>query len=85
MHIHRRLGGVVDPNPEIGFGSVAERRVAIALRCVAIALRCVAIALRCDAKLCVRVKRKDSVGWCFRWAVAVPGQARPCPPPPFQQ
>ena len=72
------MGGVVDPNREIGFGSVAVRCVAIALRCVAIALRCVAIALRCDAKLCVRVKRRDSGGWCFKWAVGVPCRAGAC-------
>ena len=47
-----RLGGVIDPNREIGFGSVA-------VRCVAIAMRCDCDALRCDAKLCVRVKRGE--------------------------
>ena len=78
MYIYRRLGGVVDPNWEIGFGSVA-------VRCVAITLRCVAIALRCDAKLCVRVKRRDSAGWCFKLA-GVPGRAGPGRvTPPFQE
>ena len=43
-----RLGGVIDPNQEIGFGSVAVRCVAFAMRCGAIALRCVAIAMRCE-------------------------------------
>ena len=52
----------------------------VRLRCDALRLRC--DALRCDAKLCVRVKRRDSAGWCFKWAVAVPGRAvsPPCPP-----
>ncbi len=49
--------------------------------------RFVCIALRCDAKLCERVQRRDSPGWCFKWAVSV---LRPCcgravavPPPGF--
>ena len=50
MYIYRRLGGVVDPNLEIGFGSVAVRCVAITMR-----LRCDCVAMRCDAKLCVCV------------------------------
>ena len=40
------------------------------------AVRCIAIALRCDAKLCVRVEREDSGGWCFQRAVA---ETVPCP------
>ena len=54
------VGGVIDPNREIGFGSVAVRCVAVAVRCGAMvfdALRLRYAAMRCDAKMCVRVKR----------------------------
>jgi hypothetical protein len=47
---------------EIGFGLVA-------VRCVA--LRCIAV--RCDSKLCVRVRRRDSAVWCFKYVVAAMG------------
>ena len=85
IYIYRRLGGVVDPNREIGFGSVAVRCVAIAMRCGAIALRCVAIAMRCDAmRSCVCVWREER----FCWLVFPVGSDRgvvvawpwPCPP-----
>ena len=36
----------------------------IGMRCDAIALRCVA--MRGDPKLCMRVKKRDSAGWCFK-------------------
>ena len=36
--MYRRLGSVIDPDSEIGFGSVAVSGVAIAVRCGAIAL-----------------------------------------------
>ena len=49
---------------------------AIALRCVAIALRCDCVAMRYDAKLCARVTRRDSAGWCFKLA-GVPGRGGP--------
>ena len=39
----------------------------VRLRCDANALR-----MRCDAKLCVRVKRRDFRSWGFKWAMAAP-------------
>ena len=30
-----------------------------------VAVRC------CDAKLCLRVKRRESAGWCLGWALTV--------------
>ena len=44
----------------------------VRLRCDANALR-----MRCDAKLCVRVKRRDFRSWGFKWAMAVPCRAVP--------
>ena len=35
--------------------------------------------MRCDAKLCVRLRRGDSGGWCFQEAlVAIVAEAEPC-------
>ena len=48
----------------------------VRLRCDANALR-----MRCDAKLCVRVKRRDFRSWGFKWAMAGPGRAVACRPP----
>ena len=67
------IGSVVDPNREIGFGSVA-------VRCVAIAMRCNAIALRCDAMRCEAVCACEERRFCwlvFQVGSVVPGRAGP--------
>ena len=79
-----RLGGAIDPNREIGFGSVA--------------VRCVAMRtnernekkekkkgketkkMRWEA-VYVRAKRRDSPSWCFQWALAEPCRGAPWPHP----
>ena len=50
----------------------------VRLRCDANALR-----MRCDAKLCVRVKRRDFRSWGFKWAMAVAWRAVPWRDPPI--
>ena len=65
------VGCVIDPDRDIGFGSVAVRRVPIAIRCDAIALRCVAIALRY-----IGIRSCASRGQCFQRAVAGPDVCR---------
>ena len=68
IYIYQRLGVLVDPNWETGFGSGA-------MRCGCDALRCDRVAMRCDAMRCEAVRacegRRDSPGWCFQWALTV--------------